>query len=526
MKKNSGFTVGIIIIVILLCGFIVNFISSPDSVFNSSKRLHILSSPENEEVMESLREYASREKIFFDVTYKGDLEIVDELNANSEEYDAVWISNSTWLYNLNNSYLTSESSSISISPVVMGIKMKKAKELGLVGRNVSNTDLLELISNKKINYVMSSVTKTNTGATAYLGFLNALAGSPEVLTEDMLDNDVLIDKMVKFFSGVERVSGDEKYLENMFIKGSDYEAIIASESSLININKSLKGDDKLYLLYPYDGVPINDSTLAFIANDPNKKDGFLKLKNYLLSEDGQKLLQESGRRTWYGGVNNNSLENVFDKNYGIDTSKYLVTSKYPSKVVMTKAINLYIEALRKPTHVVFCLDYSGSMYGNGYNQLTDAMNYILEYEQASKDQLQFTKKDKISLVLYASNIMDKGTSTGDNTSELIEMVNRNKPTTSTAMYLALEEAIKILDYPTEDYTKTIIVMTDGESNVGSYSSFENFYLKNKSNIPVYGIMFGNANAKQLNKVALLTNGKVFDGRTNLLNAFKEVRGYN
>ena len=29
----------------------------------------------------------------------------------------------------------------------------------------------------------------------------------------------------------------------MFIKGSDYEAIIASESSLININKSLKGDD-------------------------------------------------------------------------------------------------------------------------------------------------------------------------------------------------------------------------------------------------------------------------------------------
>ena len=108
MKKNSGFTVGIIIIVILLCGFIVNFISSPDSVFNSSKRLHILSSPENEEVMESLREYASREKIFFDVTYKGDLEIVDELNANSEEYDAVWISNSTWLYNLNNSYLTSK----------------------------------------------------------------------------------------------------------------------------------------------------------------------------------------------------------------------------------------------------------------------------------------------------------------------------------------------------------------------------------------------------------------------------------
>ena len=31
---------------------------------------------------------------------------------------------------------------------------------------------------------------------------------------------------------------------------------------------------------------------------------------------------------------------------------------------------------------------------------------------------------------------------------------------------------------------------------------------------------------ELKKIAKLTNAKVFDGKTSLLNAFKEVRGYN
>ena len=54
---------------------------------------------------------------------------------------------------------------------------------------------------------MASVTKTNTGATSYLSFLNSMAGSPEVLTEEMLDNNSLKEDLKSFFKGVERVSG-------------------------------------------------------------------------------------------------------------------------------------------------------------------------------------------------------------------------------------------------------------------------------------------------------------------------------
>ena len=69
-------------------------------------------------------------------------------------------------------------------------------------------------------------------------------------------------------------------------------------------------------------------------------------------------------------------------------------------------------------------------------------------------------------------------------------------------------------------------MTDGQSNVGEYSNLEKEYKNLKMDIPIYSITFGDANEEQLDKIAELTNAKVFDGKTDLLKAFKQVRGYN
>ena len=126
-----------------------------------------LYSYENQDMEQYVTKFAKKNKINISFEYMGDLEIVEELNNNSKEYDAVWISNSIWLYMLNNTYTVSLSKSISISPVVMGIKMSKINELNLKDKELYNKDLLNLIKNKQIKYVMSSVTQTNTDATAY-----------------------------------------------------------------------------------------------------------------------------------------------------------------------------------------------------------------------------------------------------------------------------------------------------------------------------------------------------------------------
>lgn len=531
-RKDDAIFVVVCLCVIVMVSYIIfsAIFSVTDLIFggNNSKTLRILSSTENEVVENEIRSYAKSIGRKVEFTYMGDLDIVDELNANSKDYDAVWISNSMWLYMLNNSYLTSNSKSISISPVVFGITKSKAQSLGLIGKTVTNDDLLNLITEKKIKYVMSSVTQTNTGATAYLGFLESLAGNPEVLTEEMLEDEVLINKMVNVFSGVERVSGDESYLEEMFVNGDDYDSVIASESSLININKKLVQNKKeeLYLIYPVDGVAINDSTFAFINNSPEKEEDFLKIQSYLLSSDGQKMLSKNGSRTWYGGVNSKSDSDVFNKSWGIDTTKYLNVTKFPSKKVITAAINLYIEKLRKPTHVVFCLDYSGSMYGDGINQLSDAMDYILDYQKASADKLQFSEKDKITVVTFASAVSDIWNSTGRDTAPLISSIRNKSVGGSTALYDAVVSGIEILNSESDEYTKTIIAMTDGAVNVGSFSDLERVYKRKGKGVPVYSITFGNAKESELEKIARLTNAKVFDGKSDLLKAFKDVRGYN
>ena len=540
MKKNNSSSIVIIIALLVLFGPIVlgcvfgiyNFASK---VFNgdlSNNTFKIISSTSTSAMDDEIIKYGKKNGFKVEISHYGDLEIVDILNDNSKDYDAVWISNSIWLYMLDNSYLTTDSKSIVIDPVVMGIEKSKAKELGFTDKEIYNKDILEAIKDKKLNYIMSSVTQTNTGATTYLSFLNSLAGSPEILTEEMIKNEKLGQDLKDFFKGVERVSGDEDYLMTMYLNGN-YNAMINYESSLISLNKQLvkEGKEPLYLIYPVDGVAINDMPFAYINNDSkdtDKKEKFELIQNYLRSDEIISKMEKLGYRSWYGGIKENTDKNVFNPEWGIDTSKYLKDMKYPSKTVITEALNLYIEKLRKSTHVVFCLDVSGSMYGEGIDELKEAMNYILDYDLASRDKLQFSKTDKITVITFNSKVSKiYNTRFGNETNDVINDIENLKAAGGTNIYSPSIEALKILEKDdSAEYTKTVILMTDGESNNGSYKDLEKYYKKNNLNIPIYSITFGDSSEYQLNQISNLTNGKIFDGKQGLKRAFSLVRSYN
>lgn len=529
-KNNLIFIIIFIIFLVIIGKF--NKDDDDNLILRNDNVFRIISSESTKKMDNALIKYGKKNGIKVEIEHYGDLEIVDILNSDSTPYDAVWISNSLWLYQLDNSYLTSDSKSIVIDPVVMGITKSKAKELGFIDKEVYNKDILEAIKAGNLKYIMASVTKTNTGATSYLTFLNSMAGSPEVLTESMLDDNNLKESLKAFFKGVERVSGDEEYLEEMYNNGK-YNAMINYESSLIEINQKLvkQGKEPLYLIYPVDGVAINDMPFAYINNDSSdtkNREKFLKLQSYLRSDDAIELMQEYGYRSWYGGTNNNVDKKVFNPEWGIDTTKYLKDMKYPSKKVITKAINLYIETLRKPTHVVFCLDISGSMYYTGLPELKDAMNYILNKEEASKENLQFSDNDKITIITFNNRVANVyQTRYGSETDLIIHDINLLTANGGTNIYDPSIEALKILKNDnSEDYTKTVILMTDGESNAGSYRELQKYYQNNKLDIPIYSITFGDSSESQLRDIANLTNAKIFDGKSGLLKAFREVRSYN
>ena len=344
MKKNNGITIFIVIIFLYIIysalssnsGSVIKEDQNDINPKYSEKTFSIISSSENKDLEETLQEVAKKNDIDLQIEYAGTLDIMERLNAG-EKYDAVWASNAIWLYMLDSSVVkTSESKSTSINPVVFAVKKSKAEQLGFVGKEIYTRDIVEKIQSGELKFSMSNPTRTNTGATAYLGLLSVLAGNPEVLKVEDIENETLKSDLVSLFSGLERSSGSEDFLEELFLNGS-YEAVVTYESSIININKQLvaSGKEPLYVLYPVDGVSISDSPFAYINNgDDNKKEQFLVFRDYILSDEGQEKLAKTGRRTWFGGTNKNVDKKVFNPDWGIDTNKYIVPLKFPSTAII------------------------------------------------------------------------------------------------------------------------------------------------------------------------------------------------
>ena len=533
-KRKSLFPNWLFVVLGIILLF--NFFSSYD-FFEKKESSHeysddvfsLISSSENKVFDSSIKAFAKKAGIKIDIEYDDTLKITRRLNS-SEKYDAVWLSNSIWMYAIDSSVVKiSDTKSTSINPIVFGIRKSKAEELGFIGKEVYTQDIVAAVESGKLKFSMSNPVTTNSGASAYLGILTTLAGSPEVLTTEMIQEENLKTKLKSFFSGVERSAGNEDYLEEMFIKG-DYEAVFSYESSIININQKLSKEKKeiLYAIYPVDGVSISDSPIGYIDQKNNlKKEQYDKLTQYILGNEGQKLLASYGRRTWYGGVTDKADKKVFNLNWGIDTTKYISPVKYPSVSVIKQALALYQSSLRKPVHVVFCLDYSGSMYGERMDDLTNAMDYILS-ERAEQDLLQFSDEDIVDVVPFSSSydlVWHSESST--EMRDLLQKIKEKSPGGGTALYPSIVKALQLLKDENQDlYNTSVVVMTDGEGNVGTYNDLKKYYKKISKDIPVYSIKFGASDESQLRQISSLTNGKVFDGTTSLIDAFMEVRGYN
>ena len=532
-QKNSGLWKVVLAVVVLIwiiskIGTYMNTEYSDEDNYNyDDKTFSIIASSDNKVLDDSIKDYARKQGYDVVINYFDTLDIIDNLNAG-KKYDAIFISNSMWLSMLDQNVVhTSSLRSTSITPVIFGIKESKAKELGFVGKKVYTSDILKQIENGKLTFSIANPVTTNSGVSSYLEILTNLSGNPEVLTSSHLKNTKVKDELKKFFKGIKRTSGDETFLESSFING-DYDAAFTYESSIININKQLESQKKetLYAVYPVDGVAISDSPFVYIDNKNDyKKEVFESIQSFLLSKDGQKKLLDSGRRTWYGGINKNAPKDTFNPKWGINTTEYITPIKYPSIAVIKEALDLYQSEFRKPVHVVFCLDYSGSMSGSGISELRKAMSEVL---LSNNSTIKFSDKDKITVIPFEAEVIDTWSTTkGDTKETLINKINTTPLGSSTALYDAAIEAVKILSTEnSNDYVTSVILMTDGMANVGSFSELKRVYTKLNKEIPIYGITFGSAREDQLLEISELTNGKVFDGRQDLLLAFKKVRGYN
>jgi Ca-activated chloride channel family protein len=303
---------------------------------------------------------------------------------------------------------------------------------------------------------------------------------------------------------------------------------------VIEANRTLtaQGRPPLYVFYPVDGLTIADSPLAYIDHgNPAKEQAFLQLQKALLEETVQRQILHSGRRVGRVGMNLEAADRqvVFNPAWGVDVQRLLSPITLPGGEVIREALVLFQTAFRKPSLTVYVLDFSGSMKGEGEQQVKAAMRTLLDPDLAGQYLLQPSAKDIAAVIFFDSHPSSPLMVQGNAPHALRAMLGRitdKQPGGGTNMYAATAAALTWLgQYERElgNYHAAIIVMSDGKSS-GSLAEARKHPLS--QDIPVYTILFGEADPEQMQELARVTSGRMFDGRKDMITAFREAKGYN
>ena len=232
------------------------------------KPLSIVSGSENKSLETLIKDLGRQNGLDIRMTYLGSVDIAREMQKGSAcTYNAVWPASTLWVALGDTKRVVKHSKSIMRSPVVFAVKKPVAQQLGWVGREVRVQEILDAAEAGRLRFAMTSATQSNSGASAYLGYLHAFANSPDVLTQAHLQDASVQAQIKRFLGSVNRQTGSSGWLmELMLAHYEQFDAMVNYEALVIEANQQLaqRGQAPLYAVYPVDGLTIADSPLAYV----------------------------------------------------------------------------------------------------------------------------------------------------------------------------------------------------------------------------------------------------------------------
>jgi Ca-activated chloride channel homolog len=496
----------------------------------------ILAGSENQGLEPLVADYCASRRVACKFVYAGSLDIALSLKGKTAlDADAVWPAASLWIDVFDTSRRMKSVKSIAQLPLILGVRRSKAEALGWIGKPVSTRDILSAVEGGRLKFLMASATQSNSGAAAYLAMLaSAIGKTADPIALADLDREGVRAHVAGLLRGIERSAGSSGWLADLYRQNEGgaqrFEAMWNYEATIKETNDQLiaAGQEPLYAIYPTDGVAVADSPLGFVerGRGPPTETFFSGLQAHLLEPATQQRIAATGRRMGLGGRSPLPA----DARTNLDPNRPLVIVQTPEPVVIRRALDLYQEALRKPSLTAMCLDLSGSMQGLGERQLLDAMTALLTPATTREFLVQWSPADTMFVLPFDSKVRWVAKGTGGETDQA-EMLGRVLPLRAnggTDFYTCAETALQQMK-PALDkggHLPAIVIMTDGQSQ-GSIDRFAAAWRADPRRVPVFGILFGkDADRKQLDQLATMTGGRVFDGTANLAEAFRTLRGYN
>ncbi|MER7945978.1 VWA domain-containing protein [Streptomyces sp. NPDC096079] len=452
------------------------------------------------------------------LTYAGTLDAVEQIASGKADqaYDAVWLSSNDYLrLRPDTAKKITGETPVMTSPVALGVRPAAVSRLGWDPAKVTWSQLHRAVADGKLTYGMTDPKRSNSGFSALVSVASGLSGAQSALTEQ--DVSEATPKLKEFFTGQKLTSGSSGWLATAYGRRSDVDALVNYESVLLSSFPA----GELTVIRPTDGVVTADYPFTLLTSArPEAKDAARRLTDYLRTPEVQdRITRATLRRPVAAGV-------TPAPGLARDQRREL---PFPgSRAVADGLLDAYDNTLRRPSRTVYVLDTSGSMGGERLDRLKSALIELTG---------DFRDREEVTLMPFGSSVKqdEVRTHTVDPASPKAALdairadAGRLSASGGTAVYSSLQEAYTYLGKTPSDTFTSVVLMTDGENDGDPASTFDTFYRSlpaEQQRTPVFPILFGDSDRAELDHIAGITGGKLFDAtRGSLDGAFEEIRGY-
>ncbi|MFC9285856.1 substrate-binding domain-containing protein [Streptomyces sp. NPDC057052] len=477
--------------------------------------LRVLASSELSDMTPVFERVAKDTGVTLRPTYMGTLDAVDLLAGGKADgrYDAVWLSSNDYLRLRPDAArkVLSETSVMS-SPVAVGVRTATVDKLGWKPAEVTWSQIDRAVRDGRLTYGMTDPARSNSGFSTLISVASALSGAQSALTD--ADVAEARPRLKEFFQGQRLTSGSSGWLASAYARRGDVDA-------LLNYESVLEGIPDLTVIRPTDGVVTADYPLSSLAaTGTTTREDVRRVAEALRTDAVQRLITDrTHRRPVVASV---------PPAAGLDTGRRRELPFPGTRSVADGLLDAYENELRRPSRTVYVLDTSGSMEGGRLDGLKAALTGLTG---------DFRDREEVTLMPFGSDVKsvrthvvdpaapEKGLAAIRGDTEALEADG------DTAIFTSLEKAYDHLGTGTGTGTFTsIVLMTDGENTAGADADdFDAFYRRlsgDRRNIPVFTVLFGDSDRAELEHIAELTGGRLFDARQGSLDgAFEEIRGY-
>jgi Ca-activated chloride channel homolog len=486
--------------------------------------LRVLASSELADMRPILDDLRRETGVDLEIDYRGSVDASNELVPGRYHHDLAWLSSDRYFQlkyeKSGNDDPPPLSTKIMTSPVVFGVRASVAAALrqNAPDPNLTWADIADGAAAGLVRFGMADPTHTNSGLSALVGVATAAAGTGGALRLA----DISCDRLQGFLSGQTLTANTTSRLVDTYVAHQDQaDGLIANESVLLTLNASGKLREPLEIIHPEDGMMLSEYPMLLL--NPARRAEYDKVVRWLRSERVQeKIMARTLRRPVDPDVPR-------DPRLDADIGNALY---FPAQLeVVDKLLANYAPDAREPGHVIFLLDFSGSMKGDRIAALRATFDGLAGADKTTTGRfVRFYRGEQFTLIRFGGQVLAEQNLTIRGAPDVDAMrgfLAVEEFDDHTAVWSALDRGYQLaagLGSPV-----TIVLMTDGKNNAGM--SLEEFLQRYGALPPAvravhtYTIRFGEADPAELDRAAMATGGRMLDATaTSLDEAFKETRG--